>query len=78
MSRRARTRESATEAKHYRPMPDEAEPTRCVYCDDTGDVHSLDGEWRGRCNCPAGAGAATDYELLDAAQDQHNNRKTAS
>lgn len=31
-----------------------AEPKRCPYCDDTGDVHSIDGEWRGTCNCPAG------------------------
>ena len=36
-----------------RSMP--AEPVkRCPYCDDTGDVHSIDGEWRGTCNCPAG------------------------
>lgn len=27
---------------------------RCEYCDGTGDVHSLDGEWRGTCDCPAG------------------------
>lgn len=28
---------------------------RCPYCDDTGDVHGLDGEWRGTCTeCPAG------------------------
>ena len=27
---------------------------RCQYCDDTGDVHSIDGEWRGVCVCPAG------------------------
>lgn len=25
----------------------------CEYCDDTGDVHGFDGEWRGRCICPA-------------------------
>lgn len=31
-----------------------AAPERCPYCDDTGDVHSIDGEWRGTCNCPAG------------------------
>lgn len=24
---------------------------RCQYCDDTGDVHSPDGEWRGTCDC---------------------------
>lgn len=27
---------------------------RCPHCDDTGDVHGLDGEWRGRCACRAG------------------------
>lgn len=27
---------------------------RCEYCDDSGDVHSIDGEWRGICICPAG------------------------
>ena len=33
---------------------EQAEPTeRCPYCDDTGDVHSIDGQWRGTCNCPA-------------------------
>lgn len=26
---------------------------RCHYCDDTGDVHTPTGEWRGRCNCKA-------------------------
>jgi len=25
----------------------------CPYCDGTGDVHGLDGEWRGQCNCGA-------------------------
>lgn len=29
-------------------------PARCEYCDDTGDVHGLDGEWKGSCVCPAG------------------------
>ncbi len=27
---------------------------RCPNCDDTGDVHSIDGEWRGICSCKAG------------------------
>lgn len=27
--------------------------SRCPYCDDTGDVHSIDGEWRGECDCGA-------------------------
>ena len=32
MSRRARTRESATEAKHYRPMPDYEPIVACPKC----------------------------------------------
>jgi hypothetical protein len=32
-------------------------PGRCEYCDDTGDVHGIDGEWRGRCTCKAGSGS---------------------
>lgn len=27
----------------------ENEPVACQYCDNTGDVHSIDGEWRGKC-----------------------------
>lgn len=30
--------------------PTVQEPT-CPYCDGTGDVHGIDGEWRGSCNC---------------------------
>ena len=29
-------------------------PERCEHCDDTGDVTSIDGEWRGYCTCDAG------------------------
>ncbi|QDF18939.1 hypothetical protein SEA_SCENTAE_220 [Gordonia phage SCentae] len=29
-------------------------PERCPHCDDTGDVHRMDGEWLGECHCPAG------------------------
>ena len=32
-----------------------SEEAPCPYCDDTGDVHTQTGEWRGRCTCPAGA-----------------------
>ena len=28
--------------------------SRCPHCDDTGDVHTADGEWHGVCSCPAG------------------------
>ncbi|MDR0212864.1 MAG: hypothetical protein LBJ15_02530 [Comamonas sp.] len=40
---------------HWMQMP---APPRCEYCDGTGDVHSLDGEWRGTCTCPAGKNPA--------------------
>jgi len=30
-----------------------AAPARCPHCDETGNVHSIDGEWRGPCNCGA-------------------------
>lgn len=36
---------------HWMELPP---PPRCEYCDDSGDVHSLDSEWRGTCICPAG------------------------
>lgn len=39
------------------PCPDcnspAADKKRCEYCDDTGDVHTPTGEWRGRCHCQA-------------------------
>lgn len=31
-----------------------AQAERCPNCDGTGDVHSIDGQWRGSCHCPAG------------------------
>lgn len=34
--------------------PPASKQKRCGYCDGTGDVHSVDGQWRGRCTCPAG------------------------
>lgn len=37
------------------PEPEPEPPGRCGYCDGTGDVHSIDGEWRGVCTeCEAG------------------------
>jgi hypothetical protein len=35
---------------------------RCNYCDGTGDVHSITGEWRGSCVCEAGKQAAQPTE----------------
>ena len=38
---------------------------RCRYCDGTGDVHSLDGEWRGTCTeCTAPTGGAQAGDAL--------------
>jgi hypothetical protein len=31
----------------------------CPYCDGTGDVHSIDGEWRGVCSCQQAQQAIT-------------------
>jgi hypothetical protein len=42
----------------------QAAPKRCGYCDDSGDVHSIDGEWRGECT---GCVAALVRELDNAA-----------
>ena len=42
---------------------------RCTYCDGTGDVHSIDGEWRGTCHCaaaPAPQAQPVDIEALCA------------
>ncbi|QDF18708.1 hypothetical protein SEA_PUPPER_222 [Gordonia phage Pupper] len=44
-------------------------PERCPRCDDTGDVHRMDGEWLGECHCPAGQeikGRPTDAEIQAA------------
>ncbi len=38
-------------------QPDQ-ETGRCMSCDGTGDVHRADGEWLGRCTCPAGQSPA--------------------
>jgi hypothetical protein len=35
------------------PFKPEQEEKRCQYCDGTGEVHDIDGEWRGSCNCGA-------------------------
>lgn len=36
------------------PAPAAGVPNRCEYCDGTGDVTGIDGEWRGYCVCQAG------------------------
>jgi hypothetical protein len=35
---------------HNESVKSESEVTeRCIYCDGTGEVHGVDGEWRGTC-----------------------------
>ena len=34
----------------------------CPYCDGTGDVHRINGEWLGTCHCAAGAKIASRVE----------------
>ena len=40
------------------PAPIAAQAERCPNCDDTGDVTSIIGEWRGYCHCHAGRALA--------------------
>jgi hypothetical protein len=55
---------------------------RCPYCDNTGDVHSIDGEWRGECHeCKArhaerGDGAVSD-EVVGAAWNAYEQALSA-
>lgn len=44
--------------------------SRCPYCDGTGDVHSITGEWRGACTeCDA-----NDPEVHEVRFKRHNIR----
>lgn len=49
----------------------ESEHARCQYCDGTGDVHSVTGEWRGRRTCPDGAALAQMLASFTAQADGH-------
>jgi hypothetical protein len=40
---------------------------RCTYCDGTGDVHGIDGEWRGTCPCAAAPVA----QRITVTEDMH-------
>lgn len=56
-SRHAKAKDDYKTLRHFLASITPATPAqaeRCTYCDGTGDVHGLDGEWRGRCTCPAG------------------------
>lgn len=46
----------------------EQQTKRCPNCDDTGDVNSIDGEWRGTCHCPAGQ--ASNAQQAEAQEPQ--------
>ena len=52
-------------AQEIRHITKGAQP-RCSRCDGTGDVHSIDGEWRGVCDCGAGAQPVPEGMALDA------------
>lgn len=43
---------------------------RCPTCDDTGDVHRIDGEWLGICDCPAGKVLQDQIDRARAAQGE--------
>ena len=42
----------------------QGETKRCEHCDDTGDVTSIDGHWRGYCTCPHGKDAQGAGEVV--------------
>ncbi|MGO7089450.1 GapR family DNA-binding domain-containing protein [Rhizobium leguminosarum] len=45
--------------------------TSCEYCDDTGDVHRIDGEWLGFCHCEYGKRLQGDSEIeIDPTEDR--------
>jgi uncharacterized protein (UPF0335 family) len=43
--------------------------TSCEYCDDTGDVHRIDGEWLGFCHCEYGKRLQGEIDL-DPTEDR--------
>lgn len=46
---------------------------RCDYCDDTGDVHSIIGDWLGICTCEEGAKLRSE---LQEARDRRSRNET--
>lgn len=57
-------------AQELRAIPKPA-PLMCAYCGDSGDVHSIDGEWRGICTeCDAFA-ALHPIDPVDADEAVH-------
>lgn len=44
---------------------DSAPAVRCDSCDGTGDLIRADGEWLGRCSCPAGSASEQESESHD-------------
>lgn len=44
-------REIEVQPTHWMEAPS---APACEYCDGSGDVHTITGEWRGLCSCPAG------------------------
>jgi uncharacterized Zn finger protein (UPF0148 family) len=47
----------------------------CSSCGGTGDVHSLEGEWRGECNCPAGISLTLERLKIAAKKTQSENEE---
>lgn len=49
----------------------ESAATSCEYCDDTGDVHRIDGEWLGFCHCEHGKRLQGASEIeIDPSEDR--------
>lgn len=54
-----------TKGKQDSPITQLDQKERCPYCDGTGDVHSIDGQWRGTCTCEAGQQQAHANQLTE-------------
>lgn len=65
----------------------QADETLCEYCNGSGDVHRIDGEWLGRCHCEAGRyesdpateiASASQGEAEDHSDQRETDREAAA
>jgi len=47
----------------------------CSSCGGTGDVHGVDGEWRGECTCPAGLALTLERLKIAGKKTQEENER---
>lgn len=64
------SREAASRLDSSLPVTEPVEE-RCPTCNDSGDVHRMDGEWLGVCDCPAGTPFRTPAEPAEEETKAH-------